>query len=117
MVAVASSPAPRARVAVELNDVEVVLTRGLIATHCIQAAVGLVSVSMALLIPSPFQGLGGFAYMVLPIIHPLHGRMQGKREQAALARMEADAGEVQAPGPNAAATPEDVTAAAPEDAT
>ena len=61
---------------------------------------------MALLIPTPFQGLAGFAYMLLPIVHPLHGRMQGKREQAALARMEAAAGELQPPGPDTAATPE-----------
>lgn len=72
----------------ELNEVEVVLARGLIATHCIQAGVGTVSVLMALLIPSPWQGLAGFAYFLLPIVHAVHGLRVARQERVALERME-----------------------------
>ncbi len=79
----------RLRDQLELNEVEVVMTRSLIVTHGIQASVGSLSVVLALALPTPFQGVAGFAYMLLPVAHPLHGRFQAKAEQAALDRMAA----------------------------
>ena len=45
-------------------------------------------VTLALVIPADLSGLAGFAYMLLPILHPIHGYFGGKREKEALARME-----------------------------
>lgn len=73
----------------ELNEVEVVMTRSLITGHWISAAVGLLSVGMALSIPSPYTGMAGMVYMTLPILQPLHGYLGTKRENAAVERMNA----------------------------
>lgn len=72
----------------ELNEVEVVMTRSLINTHWIQVAAGTLSVALALLLPHPYQGMAGFAYLTLPIAHPLHAYIANKREQAAVERMQ-----------------------------
>jgi hypothetical protein len=49
--------------------------------------VGGLSALLALTLPNPFQGLAGGAYMLLPIIHPIHGRRESRKEQEALERM------------------------------
>lgn len=74
----------RLREELELNEVEVVMTRTLISTHAIQAGVGGLSALLALTLPDPFQGTAGCAYMLLPIIHPIHGRRENRKEQDAL---------------------------------
>ena len=87
LLALMAAHALRLRQELELNEVEVVMTRALIATHCIQAGVGVLSVALALSLPNPFQGIAGFAYLLLPIVHPLHGRSQTRREREAVERM------------------------------
>jgi uncharacterized membrane protein len=81
----------RLRDELELNEVEVVMTRGLIGTHAIQASVGVLSAVLALALPDPVQGTAGFAYMLLPIIHPIFGRIEARKEEEALASMAAAA--------------------------
>ena len=85
----------------ELNEVEVVMTRGLIGTHAIQAGVGVLSAVLAVTLPDPLQGTAGFAYMLLPVIHPFFGRIEARKEAEALASMAA-ATEQEDPGPMAA---------------
>jgi uncharacterized membrane protein len=117
ILALMAAHALRLRDKLELNDVEVVMTRALINTHCIQVAVGSLSVVLALALPSPYQGMAGFAYTALPIVHPLHGYFADRGEKAALAGMQAAeaAGEngasPTAPRRDAAAASEDTPAA------
>ncbi len=85
LLALMAAQALKRRQELELNDVEVVLTRGLVATHLIQAGVGLASVVLALGLPSPYQGFAGLAYFLLPVMHPLHGRRVSRQERDALA--------------------------------
>lgn len=90
----------RLRDELELNEVEVVLTRSQLVMHGIMVFVGTLSVALALLL-SPFWG--GFAYMLLPVLHPIHGVITTRKEKAACERMSA---------PPAVLSEEEATAAA-----
>ncbi len=87
VLALMGAHALRLREKLELNEVEVVMTRSLIATHCIQIGAGVLSVALALTLPPPVQGVAGFVYMGLPIVHPLHGYFANRQERDAVARM------------------------------
>jgi uncharacterized membrane protein len=106
ILALMAGHALRMRRELELNEVEVVMTRALINTHLIQVAAGLLSTVLALLLPTPYQGMAGFAYMVLPVAHPLHGYFATRQEERALARMVAGRRGEKQPGPGAQHEPQ-----------
>lgn len=76
----------RLRDRLELNEVEVALTRSQLGMHGIMVGVGTASIALALLVSSQW---GGFIYMLLPVLHPAHGVIVRRREKEALARMAA----------------------------
>ena len=85
ILALMTAHALRLRDELELNEVEVVLTRAQLAVHGIMVLVGLLSIVLALTMASPMWG--GFTYMLLPVLHPLHGMYVSRREKQALERM------------------------------
>ena len=69
----------RQRDVLELNPVESFLTRSSMIEYTSMAAVGLISVLMALFIPLHLIGLAGFVYMLLYFVGMGHGRWERRR--------------------------------------
>ena len=98
VLALMGAHALRLRDRLELNDVEVTMTKTLIVSHCIMISVGTLVVVLALTLPTPFQGSAGWAYMLLAIAHPVHGYFALKKENAAVARMAETSGKADTAG-------------------
>jgi uncharacterized membrane protein len=69
----------RQRVALELNPVELFLTRSAMVEYTAMASVGLISVLLALFVPQQFVGVAGLFYMSLWFVGMGHGRWESRR--------------------------------------
>jgi uncharacterized membrane protein len=69
----------RQRVILQLNPVELFLTRSAMVEYTSMAAVGVISVLIALLAPRQFVGVAGFIYMALWFVGMGHGRWESRR--------------------------------------
>jgi uncharacterized membrane protein len=69
----------RQRVALELNPVELFLTRSAMVEYTAMASVGLISVMLALFAPQQFVGVAGLFYMSLWFVGMGHGRWESRR--------------------------------------
>ena len=78
----------RQRMTLQLNPVELFLTRSAMVEYTLMASVGLISVLVALFIPRNLIGLAGFVYMSLWFVGWGHGRWESRR----LKRVEASSG-------------------------
>jgi uncharacterized membrane protein len=74
----------------DLNDYESVLTRHAIVGHTGTAVLGLTIGATALLLPAQYAGLSGYLYCLLGVYHTIIGRVFGKMETRALARMQTE---------------------------
>jgi len=72
----------RMRESLELDAVERVQLRGDIGAWIIVALSGVLSVALGLLLPPGWVGIPGWAYMLLPIVMPLYGRVNARRRAA-----------------------------------
>jgi hypothetical protein len=77
----------RLREALRLNTYEKSLTRGEIIGWCVPAAVGAVSVVLALMLPRQHIAWAGWVYLSLSFLTPLQRRWRRRRAEAG-ARME-----------------------------
>jgi uncharacterized membrane protein len=59
-----------------LNPVELFLTKSSIVEYLSMSVVGVISIAIALVCPPNVSGLAGFAYFLLSIIGPVHGRWE-----------------------------------------
>ncbi|MEM8814438.1 MAG: TMEM175 family protein [Pseudomonadota bacterium] len=69
----------RRRDALELNEVERLTTRSDMLSWCILAAVGSLAVLMGLFAPRSMATMPGWAYLLLPVLMPLHGVTSSRR--------------------------------------
>jgi uncharacterized membrane protein len=69
----------RQRAALELNPVEMFLTRSSMIEYTAMASVGLISVLVAIFVRPNFVGLAGFVYMALWFVGMAHGRWERRR--------------------------------------
>jgi hypothetical protein len=77
----------RLREALRLNDRERSLTRGEIAGWSVPAAVGLVSLVLALTLPMERIGWSGWVYLTLSLLVPLQRKWHSRREKAKIRNM------------------------------
>ena len=87
MLALLYAHALRRREELELDSVEVFHTRSSIGRNFLGAAVGAVSIVVALLVPDRMVGLAGYAYFLFGVAFGIHGAIAGRR----LRRLEAAA--------------------------
>jgi len=69
----------RQRIALQLNPVELFLTRSAMVEYTSMAAVGLVSVFIALFIPRQYIGVAGLFYMSLSLVGWGHGHWESRQ--------------------------------------
>jgi hypothetical protein len=74
----------RLRRELELTPVETFDTKASIAGHLLAAGVGLVSVVIALTIPTRLVGLAGYAYFLFGPVMAAHGSIAGARRRRLL---------------------------------
>ena len=72
------------RDALELDELERYLTRGEIMRNLLMAALALVSIGLAYLLPLHWRGMAGYTYMLVGVIETWHGNRaaQGKNRFA-----------------------------------
>ena len=71
----------RRRAALELTPLEVYDTRASIRAHLLAAAIGAISIVVALTVPLRLIGLAGFTYFLFGPVLALHGAWAGKRRK------------------------------------
>ena len=75
----------------ELNECETLRTRHEMINHIAYVAIGLTSIALAVSLPMKFVGLAGIWYSSIGVYSTFAGAYQGKREQLAWERSEAEA--------------------------
>jgi uncharacterized membrane protein len=65
----------------ELTPVERFDTRSSIVSHLLAAAVGLISIGIALVVPPRLVGLAGYAYFLFAPVMTVHGAVSGSRRR------------------------------------
>jgi uncharacterized membrane protein len=81
MFALLYAHALRRRDALELDRLELFDTRSSIARNLMAAAVGAVSILIALAVPERLSGLAGFTYFLFGPVFALHGSVAGARRR------------------------------------
>jgi uncharacterized membrane protein len=81
----------RKRTELELNEYETMLTRHAAINHLALAAVGLIVVAAAEILPLRYSGLAGFLYFLNSLWGWAAGSILGKRRRRVLERMQAGA--------------------------
>jgi uncharacterized membrane protein len=70
----------RRRAELELNEVELLMTRHSILDHVAMAAIGIFASALALLLPERIAGLSGMTYWLVPAYYTISGITLGGRE-------------------------------------
>jgi Endosomal/lysosomal potassium channel TMEM175 len=71
----------RCRDALGLNALERFYTRSSMGVWLLLATTGALSVAVALAVPPTWVGAPGWAYMLLPVVMPLYGRVTGRKQE------------------------------------
>jgi uncharacterized membrane protein len=81
LLALLYAHAYRKRRVLELTPVELFDTRASIVAHLLAAGVGLVSVAIALAVPTRLVGLAGYTYFLFGPVMAIHGATAGRRRR------------------------------------
>ena len=81
LLALMYAHALRRRESLELTRLEAFDTRSSIVAHLLAAAVGLVSIAVALTVPLHLVGLAGYAYFLFAPVMTAHGMISGARRR------------------------------------